>query len=133
VAAYVHVALTTGLRKEELRGLRWTDVNLIERRLTVNQVVVDEAGRLVTHNRTKTEAGHRTVSFDDSTLEAFLRQQEHQQVLQKDAGSKWAALDLVFTSPTGTPLRDKQLQAGFRGIQAAAKVSRIRLYDTRST
>lgn len=130
VARYLHVALMTGLRKEELKGLRWEDVNLGECHLTVNQVAT--GSKMVIQPRAKTEAGHRTVHFDAGTQAVLIRQLEHVEEQRKDV-TRWEELDLVFPGPRGRPLQDKLLRQEMERIRKAAKVPRIRPYDTRST
>lgn len=133
IATYVRVALMTGLRKEELRGLRWADVNLLEQHLTVNQVVVSASGsRLVTQPRAKTEAGHRRVTFDAVTRDALLAHKDEQELVAAGTPA-WQHQDLVFPSSRGTPLGDKTLRRHFNRIAELAEVPRIRPYDTRST
>src|SRR5690606_26217110 len=78
VGHYAYVAVMTGMRREELRGLRWQDVDLEQRTLTIAQVVVDEKGKLVVRNQAKTEAGQRSVHFDEGTRQVLLAQRELQ-------------------------------------------------------
>lgn len=133
LGAYFYVGITTGLRKEELKGLRWRDVDLAGQVLTVQHVVVDESGKLVGRERTKTDAGYRLVHFDAGTQAVLIRQLDAVAVWKRDAGVRWEDNDLVFPTSIGRPLRDKALREALDEIQKAAKVRRIRLYDTRST
>ena len=63
------LALTTGLRPEELYGLRWKDVALDRRRLTVNQVIAQsrrkkgEAGERFQFGPPKNDLSGRTIDF----------------------------------------------------------------------
>lgn len=60
------LALATGLRRGELLGLRWSDMDLATARLTVAQARVT-AGT-VTTGRPKTKAGSRVVALDPETV-----------------------------------------------------------------
>ena len=63
------VALSTGLRRGELLGLRWQDVELLERRLHVRQAFV--RNEMTTP---KSRAGRRTIPLGDVAITAFEEQ-----------------------------------------------------------
>jgi integrase len=82
------VATFTGLRSSELRGLRWSDVDLKNSELHVRQ----RADRYGVIGKPKSKAGYRTVPFGPLVLKAL---QEW-----KLAGPK-GRLGLVFPTPSG--------------------------------
>lgn len=86
------VILGTALRRGEILGLRWRDVNLLERKINVRETYV--RGRFTTP---KSKASRRTVEFGPRTLTVL---EEHwQQAAHKEDD------DLVFGHPDlGTPL-----------------------------
>lgn len=144
-ARYVLVALGTGLRTEELLGLRWSDVDL-EERVVVVRTVAPPGGAKELREGGKTDAASRVVPVDGITAGALRRQREHVEWLRRrraelderrvEKGSAplgWAGLDLVFATSVGTILDRKTLRRDFDDIQKQAKVTRIRLYATRST
>jgi integrase len=59
-----YTAVSTGLRASELRGLRWEDIDLHDKRLHVRQ----RADRLGTIGEPKSEAGHRAVPLGPTVL-----------------------------------------------------------------
>lgn len=91
------VALSTGLRRGELLGLRWQDVELLERRLHVRQAFV--RNEVTTP---KSRAGRRTVPLGDVAAAALEEQ---------FAGSPHRAPEsTVFCHPAlGTPLDPSKL------------------------
>jgi integrase len=82
------VATFTGLRSSELRGLRWSDVDLKHSEVHVRQ----RADRYGVVGKPKSKAGYRTVPFGPLVLKAL---QEW-----KLAGPK-GKLGLVFPTPSG--------------------------------
>lgn len=66
------LGLQTGLRRGELLGLMWSDVNFDAATLSVNrEVVADEAGRAVISDELKTDAARRTVPLPPKAIAAL--------------------------------------------------------------
>ncbi len=62
---------TTGMRRGEVAGLRWSDVDLDGARLTVSQTVTVAGNVLVWADSAKTDAGARTMALDPATVAAL--------------------------------------------------------------
>lgn len=110
MAAVFWTAAATGLRRGELAGLRWVDVDLAAGRLVVAQQAV-QVGRDVIVGVPKTAAGEgRVVMLDARTVET-LRGVQAQQALDAAAwGSDYRnGAALVFTNEDGSPLVPEQL------------------------
>lgn len=103
-------AAATGLRRGELAGLRWIDVDLSAGRLVVAQQAV-QIGREVVVGAPKTAAGeHRVVMLDGRTIDVLRRVQTQ----QADDARQWGEdyrndAALVFTNEDGSPLVPEQL------------------------
>lgn len=130
VARYMVLGLTSGLRREELLGLRWQDVGASS--IDVRQTVTYLRGRTIMREMVKTAAGWRTVHLDEAAMRALAAQREHVD-LAREAATRWTEHDLVFPSSVGTPLSERHLRERFRALVAAVGVPTIRLYDLRST
>jgi integrase len=126
-----HLAAATGMRRSELLGLRWSDLDLDRGTLRVAQKLVKAADGYVLHLSTKTAAGARTIALDDGTV-SRLRDHRLRQVEQRlAAGSAWHHLDLVLTREDGSPIPPEAVSQGFRRAVATAGVPRIRFHDVR--
>jgi integrase len=131
-AAWV-VLLTTGLRRGELLGLRWQDVDLDGRTLAVRQTLVDSGkGHAPTFSVPKTERGRRAVALDRATVEV-LREHRKRQAEARLAAKSWRDHGLVFTARDGSPLHPERFSREFARRVASAEVPRIRLHDLRHT
>lgn len=104
LGALYEVAVWTGLRRAELIGLRWADVDLARRVLTVRTTRV-QAGRQIVENSPKTSAGRRVVQLDDAAVGALVAWQITQQGDRDRLGDLWAGEGHVFTYEDGRPLR----------------------------
>ncbi len=135
-AAYM-TALTLGLREGELLGLRWQDIDLDERTLTVNQTV--QRIRSETENTTsslefcepKTNGSRRTLSVSGTLVSILKAHRLSQYKARLIAGSEWSDNGLVFTTSIGTPIEKSNLYRDFKGILNDAKLPSIRFHDLR--
>lgn len=129
---YLHLNLTTGLRREEMLGLRWSDVDLDDHQLHVRQTVTYIEGE-AQFGPPKTRAGARTLALDAGTVQVLRDWRETQGMLRakKSKKGKWVEHDLVFSSEKGTPAAESRLAKTMRELMVAAEVPVIRLYDLR--
>jgi integrase len=114
LGAYVILSLTTGIRTEEARALRWDHVSLdgdpgagVPPHMAVWRSV--RAG-----SDTKTERSRRTLGLPQSAVAALREQRKRQAAARLVAGELWQDHGLVFTSNTGKPLDDANVRRGFR-------------------
>lgn len=104
-AAALVVALGLGLRRGEVLGLRWVDVDL-----DTTPPVVAITGQLTRHRgaglvRTATKTKRdRTLALPAFVADALRSHRAAQAVERLAAGSTWAATGYVFTTPFGTPV-----------------------------
>ena len=98
-AAWLLVA-TTGMRRGELAGLRWIDLDLDAGRASPRRprVVVNYA---VEVSEPKTAKGRRSVALDALTVAALREHKERQAEDRAVVGPGWRDSGLVFTRPDG--------------------------------
>ncbi|SBT63963.1 Site-specific recombinase XerD [Micromonospora sediminicola] len=130
-ALYV-VAATIGLRRGELVGLRWSDVDLDEGTLRVQQTVQRVAGQLHVLDA-KTEDSEAVLPLPEVTWLALLEHQERQQAERTALAEVWQDHGLVFPSERGTPLEPTNLSRSFARLRETAGLPGVRLHDLRHT
>ncbi|TDB75222.1 site-specific integrase [Micromonospora sp. KC723] len=130
-ALYV-VAATMGLRRGELVGLRWSDVDLDEGTLRVHQTVQRVAGRLHVLDA-KTEDSEAVLPLPEITWLTLLEHQERQQAERTALAEAWEDHDLVFPSERGTPMEPTNLSRSFARLRETAGLPGVRLHDLRHT
>jgi integrase len=126
-----YLALATGLRRGELLGLKWTDLNE-QTGLIYVQRQVTEVGKDVTLEETKTEASVRYVPVTPSTVTMLEEQKHRVRVMRKNA-PEWNDLDLIFPSDDGTPRAPRSVTKMFARVVKASGVPSITLHGTRHT
>lgn len=132
-AAFV-LALTTGMRRGEIAGLRWQDVDLEGARLSVQQTLVTTGRyRQVETSQPKTGRSVRQIALDAGTV-ATLRAHRARQLEERLAwGEQWTDTGLVFTREDGTALHPQSLSRSFTRAAQRAEVAPIRFHDLRHT
>lgn len=130
-AALWHFATFTGLRRGEMCGLRWSDVELDAARLVVREQAA-QVGHEVVYGPPKTAAGdHRVVSLDAVTV-AVLRQHRATQAAERLAwGPAYADSGRVFTREDGAALHPERVTRRFRSLVGVAGLRPVRLHDLR--
>jgi integrase len=132
LGAAFYLAATTGMRRGEVLGLRWRDVDLDAARLSVRQTVVAPQ-RKIAYSTPKTAKGVRGIALDASTVEALRahrkRQAEERLLFRRDYDDN----DLVFCEPTGEPLQPNAFTKTFDRLVETSGLPRIRLRDLRHT
>ena len=128
-AAYA-LALGLGLRRGELLGLRWEDVDLDEATLIVRRSLQRLNGRLVLVEP-KTKRSYRQVALPRLCVEALKERRERQE--EERAGAivwldEWG---LVFTTKLGTPIEPRNLLRHFYGLCERLDLPRLRFHDLR--
>jgi integrase len=126
------LAAHTGMRRGEIAGLRWSDVDLDVKLVHVRQaaVVVNYELRLTD---VKTTNGNRTIDVSDDVvgaLQAWRRKQAEERLL---VGAGYDDHDLVFARPDGTPTHPELLSTTFDRVVARCGLPRIRFHDVRHT
>lgn len=127
------LAAGTGMRRGELCGLRWSDVDLDAGSIHVTPGGVRvQAGWEVVEGGPKTEAGGREVPLiaaDAAALKAWKRVQAAEQL---QMGDEWPGTGLVFTDVrTGRGLHPDTVTDAFERQAFAARLPPVRLHDVR--
>jgi integrase len=130
-AAFVLLILY-GLRRGEVLGLRWQDIDFGAGAIRIEQQVLRVGGEMHV-GPVKTRAGKRNLPLLKLAREALATQSITQARYRAAMGSAWPDTDLVFTTRTGRPIEPRNLVRSFRRICEANNVRLIKVHHIRHT
>ena len=147
--AAFYLALLTGMRRGELVGLKWEDVDLDRARLTVRNNLVEVIGAPIegktrlnkatassVHlevSTPKSKASRRTIVLSKGTVQKLREHQEQQRAWREHAAEAWTEQGFVFTTTTGALVWPSALAKAFTTLLKEAEVPAIRFHDMRHT
>ncbi|MFI1702798.1 tyrosine-type recombinase/integrase [Streptomyces griseoruber] len=123
------LALHTGLRKGELLGLRWEDLDLDRGTAAVRRTLQRTSTGGLTTLPTKTRASERRIALSARCLQSLKHHREQQQ--REAAGTAWQHKGHVFTTAQGRPIDPTNLTRAFNTLLSKAGLRRIRFHDLR--
>jgi integrase len=107
--------LSTGLRRGEALGLRWSDFDRETGVLRVSRQLKREGARLVTTD-TKTSLSRRAVNLPEPMMKALLSHEDRQRQERDHLGQSWVNSGYIFTSSIGTPIDPRNLYREFQSL-----------------
>jgi integrase len=126
----IALAALSGLRRGEALGLRWSDVNLRDGTITVNQQLVPTSKGLQ-FDLPKTDSSNRTILVSPYITELLSRQRKLQSDQQKLLGDAYQKYNLVCCHEDGSPINPSHFSKIFANILEANKLEHIRFHDLR--
>ncbi|MFG2539899.1 tyrosine-type recombinase/integrase [Streptomyces sp. NPDC048511] len=127
--ALYELALRTGLRKGELLGLHWEDLD--SGAATIHRSLQRTRSQGLTVLNTKTLASERRIALPTECINSLKIHQEQQEEERQTAGTGWTDNGLIFTTTKGKPLDPTNLTLRFRRLLHSAELRTIRFHDLR--
>ncbi len=121
----------TGMRRNEVLGLKWPDIDFNKKRIALNRGLV-AVGYELHQTRGKTRAARRNIDLDDTSVGVLAGWRAFQ-------AAEFAAVGIaneegwVFTDGDANPIHPHALYQAFRRIVANAEVPMLRFHDLRHT
>ena len=124
------LAVSTGMRRGEILGLRWSDVDVKKGVLTVNHALQRVNGRL-TLVEPKSHSSRRSLRLPQVALAALVNHRLQRNEMRLAAGKEWQDTGFVFTTGRGTPLDHGAVLRGLQTILKRANLRHQRFHDLR--
>ncbi|MDT0416285.1 tyrosine-type recombinase/integrase [Streptomyces sp. DSM 41982] len=129
--ALFELALHTGLRKGELLGLHWEDLDLDAGTAAIRRTLQRTSTGGLTTLPTKTRASERRIALPSRCVQSLKLHHEQQEREREAAGATWQHDAHVFTTVQGRPIDPTNLTRTFTTILRRAGLRRIRFHDLR--
>jgi integrase len=127
----VVLGATTGLRRGEICGLRWSDLDLAGATLSVSQVAVYTKKRGVFFKEPKTQRSRRTIPIFPETVERLKAWKVRQDEKRLKLGPDYKDHDLVCARADGRPHNPGSVTSQYRDWRDCRKLAPARLHDLR--
>ena len=128
-----HTLIWTGIRRSELLGLQWNDLDLDMALMTIRRSLVRLQNGTYVTDEPKTSSGARSLDLAPSTC---LILKQHRAGQERDVellGIPPSQANFAFGHPDGTPRTPSTVTQQFRRIASRAGLSGVRLHDLRHT
>jgi len=128
--------LLCGLRRGEVLGLRWRDIDLEADEIHIRQQL-QRVGRVLVQGEVKTNAGRRDLPLLCFIRAALLAHGNRQKVARDAAGADWVSTstsdELIFTTSSGRPIEPRNFVRSFWRICMQYGIRVIKLHHVRHT
>lgn len=128
----VYLIFLTGMRRGELLGLEWKDIDWDGKSIQVSRTSQYLAGQGVFTDSTKSKSSERQIAIPEAAIE-ILRGQQQWQTRQKALTKAWVDTDRIFTMEDGRPMRPDQLTHWFTQFVRRSDLPPIHLHSIRHT
>lgn len=128
----VFICAYLGLRRGELCGLRWSDVDLEHKTITIENTRT-QAGKKEIEKGTKTASSTRTLYLPDTLCDMLKAAREHQQACRAEYKNAYDDNGYVVVMEDGRPFRPNYLSELFGKFLADNDLPKIVLHELRHT
>jgi integrase len=131
-ACLLRTAITTGARRGELCALRWRDVDLVAKTVTISRSIVEGDRGAISEKETKTHAARR-IALDDMTAAALVAHWERALERARAAGVSLPDASYVFGRSPGAiePCVPNDVTKDFIQLRKQVGLEGVRLHDLR--
>lgn len=127
-----HLALA-GLRRGEIAGQRWADIDLENKTLRIGTTRVDVGGRALDQDQPKTANAGRVLPIPEALLAELTAAKSRQAAEKLVLGEAYADMGFVVCNEAGEPYHPSTLSTLWQAAIRDLDVPQIRLHDARHT
>lgn len=125
--------LLTGLRRGELLGIEWSDIDWGQKSIRICRTSQYLPGHGVYTDDTKNRSSQRIVMISDQIIRMLQEQYQWQQLQKKALGDAWIESGRVITMPDGHPMRPDHFSSQFKKFVKNSGLPDIHLHSLRHT
>jgi len=128
----VLLAVTTGMRRGEILGLRWKDIDLDKKRLCIRQIVIETREYGLEVKQPKTDSSSRTIALPRIAIEAIKKYRVEQAELCLQLGKGLTPESMLFDEFSGLNIPNR-ITVNFRSFIKTHGFKHVTFHDLRHT
>lgn len=128
----VVLALTLGLRRGEVLGLKWQDIDFKNKIITINQNLI-HGNKGYSFSTPKSDNSHRSILISDKLIEELLVFKSKQDLLKIKYEKIYNDYDLINCCKDGSPINPSTFSHLFSDVLRNNNFKHIRFHDLRHT
>ena len=129
----VEVLLFTGMRRGELMGLEWQDIDFDNQTITIQRSLQYLPDVGVFKDETKTKSSHRVIKVPTTAIMSLRNYQREQRKLFFKLGQPWSESGQVFLNQYGSPMHPDTLTSWFCDFIKTTDLPQIHIHSLRHT
>lgn len=129
----VEVLLFTGMRRGELLGLEWSDIDFENQVVSIQRSSLYLAERGIFEDGTKNNSSNRVIKVPLSAIKAFRSMKAWQAQQKLSLGNQWEDCGKIFTALNGSPMHPDTLSSWFHDFIKGTDLPQIHLHGLRHT
>ncbi|SDC69277.1 Site-specific recombinase XerD [Candidatus Frackibacter sp. WG11] len=131
---FIYISVNTGMRRGEMLGLRWKDIDLNKKTIQVRQISQRIRNEGIIFKKPKTKSSERLISISNNVVKAIKKIKREQSENKLLLGPNYyTKQNLVFCNEDGSPANPQGVTRRFKRVAKRAGFKDIRLHDLRHT
>ncbi|MCM3079598.1 site-specific integrase [Brevibacillus invocatus] len=127
------LAIYTGMRRGEILGLRWKDIDFEQAKISIQQTLYRPANQGIIFQEPKTKSAKRRIAIPQFVLQELKRHKARQNKFRLEYGAGYEDHDLVVSYDDGRPQDPRNLLRHYERITKKSGLPPIRFHDLRHT
>ena len=129
----IEIALFTGMRRGEIVGLKWSDINLDKQCLSVKRSIYKPKGEKSIEKEPKSHSSIRTIAIPNCLCITLQEYKEYQNSYALSHGVAWQNLDYIFTDEFGNVMNPQTPTKQFSHFLVRHNIRHLKFHCLRHT
>lgn len=129
----VTVLLFTGMRRSELLGLKWSDIDFTHQTVSISRSLHYLPGKGIFEDETKNASSRRVIKIPTAAADSFRSLKAWQSQQRLALGELWQPSDYVFTNDFGEVMFPDSLSSWFHRFIMGTSLPPVHLHSLRHT
>ena len=129
----IRLLLSLGVRRGELCGLKWSDINFFASTININRNLLYLPEKGIFEDTPKTPKSKREISVTSNELQMLNSHRAYQFKRQLELGDAWIETDYIFTSWNGSALHPDTISSWFKKLIKKYDLPDISIHSLRNT